>query len=201
VATTGSRLVLASASPRRRELLALLGRPFEVVAVDVDEAPRHGEAPEALVERLARTKAAAAAQQVGPRAVVVAADTVVVVDDRVVGKPADADGARAGVAALAGRSHRVITGVAVRRDDVEECAVETTVVWFRSMTAGEIAAYVATGEGRDKAGAYGIQGIGGRFVERIEGSYHNVVGLPLTSVERLLAEVEADDEADPDRSR
>lgn len=187
--TTGSRLVLASASPRRRELLALLGRPFEVVAVDVDEEPRHGEAPEALVERLARTKAAAATQQVGPRAVVVGADTVVVVDDRVVGKPADADEARAVVAALAGRSHRVITGVAVRRDDVEACDIETTVVRFRSMTDGEIAAYVATGEGRDKAGAYGIQGIGGRFVERIEGSYHNVVGLPLTLVERLLDEV------------
>ena len=194
-----AQLVLASASPRRRELLALLGRPFTVRVADVDEAPLPGESAGALVERLAVAKALLVVEGLRPGAgpqgaVVVGADTVVVLDGEILGKPADADHAEVMLARLQGRVHEVCTGVAVARLDGADpgaeatvaCFVETTEVAFAPMTPADIAGYVATGEPLDKAGAYGIQGLGGRWVERISGSYHNVVGLPLARLARLL---------------
>ena len=193
------RLVLASASPRRSELLALLGRPFTVVVADVDETPLPGEPADALVERLAAAKAALVAEQlragdgadaVAVGAVVVGADTVVVLDGEILGKPVDAPNAEAMLERLQGRVHRVLTGVAVARVDhagvAMRCFVDSTEVQFVPMTATDIAGYVSTGEPLDKAGAYGIQGLGGRWVERIAGSYHNVVGLPLARLAPLL---------------
>jgi len=182
------RLVLASASPRRKDLLADLGLPFDVRPADVDETPQPGESPEALVARLAGSKAEAGARATGPDAVVVGADTIVAIGDDVLGKPADAVGAADMLRRLAARTHRVLTGVAVAvtaRPTALE--VVTTDVTFRSLTADEIAAYVATGEPLDKAGAYGIQGQGGALVSSIDGPYDNVVGLPLECVRRLLA--------------
>ena len=182
------RLVLASASPRRKDLLADLGLPFDVRPADVDETPQPGESPEALVARLAGSKAEAGARATGPDAVVVGADTIVAIGDDVLGKPADAVGAADMLRRLAAATHRVLTGVAVAvtaRPTALE--VVTTDVTFRSLTADEIAAYVATGEPLDKAGAYGIQGQGGALVASIDGPYDNVVGLPLECVRRLLA--------------
>jgi septum formation protein len=188
-------LVLASASPRRAELLALLGVTFEVQVADVDETPRPGEPAADLVERLAREKALAVAQNSAEGAVdVVGADTVVVLDGDVLGKPADPADAVTMLRRLQGRDHEVVTGVAVVRSRPASLEVpgpsssdvvsfvETTEVRFAPMSDDEVEAYVATGEPLDKAGAYGIQGLGGRFVERIVGSYHNVVGLPLAQL-------------------
>ncbi len=195
------RLVLASASPRRAELLALLGRPFEVLVADIDETPVPGESPAALVERLAREKALAVAEGLvaahgsattsGPGAVdvvVVGADTVVVLDGAILGKPVDPADAAATLRRLRGRTHEVLTGVAVVRGSRLEVTsfVEATSVRFAPMTDAEVDDYVASGEPLDKAGAYGIQGLGGRFVESIEGSYHNVVGLPIAQLARVL---------------
>ncbi len=188
------RLVLASASPRRKDLLADLGLPFDVCPADVDETPLPGESPESLVDRLAGSKAeAGAALATGPDAVVVGADTIVAIGDDVLGKPADAVGAADMLRRLAARTHRVLTGVAVAvpgRPTALE--VVTTDVTFRSLTADEIATYVATGEPLDKAGAYGIQGQGGALVASIDGPYDNVVGLPLDCVRRLLTDAGID---------
>ena len=178
-------LTLASGSPRRRDLLREAGIELVVRTADVDETPRPGEAAGDLVRRLSRAKAEA----VGGEGLVVAADTVVVRDGVILGKPGDAAEARAMLASLAGRSHSVITGFAVlagERSIVD--AVETEVV-FRPLDPGLIAEYVATGEPMDKAGAYGIQGLAGRFVQRIAGSYSNVVGLPLVEVLDAIAEL------------
>jgi len=192
------RLVLASASPRRKDLLGELGLAFDVRPTDVDETPRSGETPEVLVTRLARSKADAGARAAGPDAIVLGADTVVAIDDDVLGKPADATDAADMLRRLTRRSHRVLTGVAVavagRPIAVE---VVTTHVAFRSLTPDEIDAYVATGEPLDKAGAYGIQGHGGALVASIKGPYDNVVGLPLTCVRRLLTATGID-VSDPD---
>lgn len=178
-------LVLASASPRRREILDTLGVSFEVCPSEAPEHARAGEAPEALAQRLAGEKASSI--EAGPDAWVLGADTVVVVDDDVLGKPEDDAEARAMLARLAGRWHRVITGVALARDGrvLEDLAVETR-VRFAPMDAARIDRYVATGEGRDKAGAYAVQGIGAGLVARIEGSYLNVVGLPAAETIALL---------------
>jgi septum formation protein len=190
-----TRLVLASASPRRRELLGRLGVPFEVHPVDADEAPRPGEAAADLVRRLAVAKAEAALVAVadGDDAVVVAADTEVVLDGEVLGKPADAADAAAMLRRLAGRTHEVLTGVAVAASWGDTAAVESrvarTAVTMTELADAEIAWYVATGEPLDKAGGYGIQGGGGLFVSSIEGSWDNVVGLPLALTRRLLAVV------------
>jgi len=181
-----ARILLASASPRRRELFAHLGYPFATCAVEVDEAPLPREEAPATVLRLARAKAEAARLD-DPDGIVIGADTVVEVDGTILGKPADpADAARM-LARLAGREHRVWTGVAVLGPGTRE-AVEAAVtrVWFRPMGPDEIAAYVATGEPLDKAGAYGIQERGAVFVERIEGDYFTVVGLPLCRLGLLL---------------
>jgi septum formation protein len=190
------RLVLASASPRRRALLGSLGLDFTVRPVDLDETPSDGEPADDYVLRLAREKAAA---RVEDGELVLAADTVVVLDDddggeRLLGKPADAAEARRMLAGIAGRSHTVLTGVALvgprgagGRGAVAEVA--STRVEMAAMAEAEIAWYVATGEPLDKAGSYAIQDLGAMYVERIEGNYTNVVGLPLPLVRRLFAEM------------
>jgi septum formation protein len=181
------RFVLASGSPRRAELLERLGLSPEIRPAEVDESARPGERPAQLVARLAEAKAATAPVSDGE--VVVAADTVVVLGERVLGKPASEREAARMLAELSGRTHHVLTGVHLRRGDRRAAAVEDTAVRFRSITAHEIAAYVATGEPLDKAGAYGIQGRGGMFVEWVSGSDSNVVGLPLATVVRLAGEL------------
>lgn len=179
------RLVLASASPRRARLLAEAGYAFEVVPADIDERRLGRETPVAYVRRLARGKAEAVAPRY-PGRVVVGADTIVVIDGLVLGKPADATEAAGMLGRLAGRCHTVLTGVALVRDARSEVAVERTEVTFTALDADRIRWYVETGEPDDKAGAYAAQGIGSRFIERIEGSYSNVVGLPIPVVGRLL---------------
>ncbi len=179
-------LVLASASPRRRQLLAEAGYRCDVHPVDVDESRLPGEAPDRYVERVARLKADACARQLAGRTIV-AADTAVVVDDDVFGKPADATDATRMLERLSGRAHRVMTGVVVigRR---QVSAVETTIVQFATLSSSDIVWYVASGEPMDKAGGYAIQGLASRFIPRIEGSYSNVVGLPIATLARLLEE-------------
>jgi septum formation protein len=178
-------LVLASASPRRAELLRLAGFAFAVADADVDETPHPGEPAAIYVRRLAEEKAAAVAAR-QPGAVVLGADTTVVVDGDILGKPADDGEAVAMLRRLQGRAHEVLTGVAVVAPDGCDSTVARTRVWMAPMSEGEIAAYVASGEPRDKAGAYGIQGRAARFITRIDGSYPNVVGLPVAVVHELL---------------
>jgi nucleoside triphosphate pyrophosphatase len=179
------RVVLASASPRRRELLTAAGFDFDVAPISVDETRQPVEAPAAYVERLARSKAQAAAGHDTERAVI-GADTVVVVDDDVLGKPRDAEDAARMLRRLAGRAHEVLTGVAVVWRGRTLSHVERTTVWFARLSESDIAWYVASGEPLDKAGAYAIQARGSRFVKRIDGSYSNVVGLPVAAVIELL---------------
>lgn len=182
------RLVLASQSPRRADLLRLAGYRFDIQPAHVDEAVRTGEQPDAFVERLAREKAAAVAR-LRPDDVVIGADTVVVVNHVVLGKPDDVVHAQDMLRRLSGRTHEVWTGVAVSLAGRIEAEVSRTLVQFTHLTEEELAWYVATGEPFDKAGAYGVQGLASRFVERIEGSYSNVVGLPVSVVARLLRAV------------
>ena len=186
-------LILASGSPRRAELLARAGYRFEVVPPDIDERRQPGEAPRDYVARLAAEKAAAVAPRY-PERVVLAADTTVVVDSTVLGKPRDADDAAGMLRRLSGRAHDVLTGVAVRRGGASVSAVEETAVHLAALDEALIGWYVGTGEPSDKAGAYGVQGIASRFVTRVEGSYSNVVGLPLALVDRLLARLTGEDE-------
>ncbi|MGC8794008.1 MAG: Maf family protein [Bryobacteraceae bacterium] len=180
-------LVLASQSPRRRELLARAGFSFVVRPVEVDETWWPGEEPAAHVERLAREKARVA--PAGPDDIVLGADTVVVVDGEILGKPADAEDAARMLRKLSGRMHRVLTGVCLKRGPTELTHVEATWVSFATLDEQEIRDYVASGEPMDKAGAYAIQGLASRFVKRIEGCYFNVVGLPVASVYRLLKQL------------
>ncbi len=176
-------LILASQSPRRRELLERLGLHFTVRAADLDESMDAARPPAEEVARLSAEKAAA----VDPgSAVVIAADTVVVLDGRVLGKPRSADEAAEMLRALSGRAHQVMTGVTVRRGGRAETDTVVTDVHFRPLTEREIAAYVATGEPMDKAGAYGIQGLASIFVDRLDGDYYNVMGLPLCRLCRML---------------
>ena len=181
-------IILASASPRRQSLLRQLGLGFRVYEPSVDEAGEAGEDPASHVRRVALAKARAAAREC-KAGVIIAADTLVVVDGQRLGKPASDEQAAAMLQRLAGREHRVVTAVAVMdaASGRTETAVESTRVWFRPLDPEEIQRYVATGEPRDKAGAYGIQGLGAVFVERIEGCYFAVVGLPLAVLARLLA--------------
>lgn len=190
VASNGSpvRVILASASPRRRELLALIGIAHEVRPADIDESVMPDEAPVPHAERLARAKAHAVAES-NPHAVVIAADTIVVVDGDILGKPRDAAHAAAMLTRLAGREHTVVTAIAVARDAKTESAVERVQVTFRTLTHAEIAAYIATGEPLDKAGAYGIQGFGATIVERVDGDYFSVMGLGLRRLVELLGRV------------
>ena len=186
-----TKLVLASTSPRRAEVLADAGFTFEVVAARVDESRRTGEQAEAYVRRLAEAKARAVAGGVNPPAIVIAADTVVVMDGEVLGKPASADDAGRMLRRLSGRTHQVLTGLAVLKipGGATRVEIETTQVTFAPLTEAEIEAYVASGEPLDKAGAYAIQGRGGRFVARVEGCYFNVVGLPLARLYSMLSEM------------
>lgn len=179
------RIVLASASPRRREFLEKLGLRFEVVAPQVDETRLPYESPTAYVERLAREKAAAGAR---PGAVAIGADTTVVIGEEILGKPRDNDDAARMLRLLSGTWHVVITAVAV---GTEVRSVQTRVK-FASLTEAQISWLARSGDGDDKAGAYAIQGLAGAFVERIEGSFSNVVGLPLTETLELLAEASAE---------
>ncbi|MCH2557344.1 MAG: Maf family nucleotide pyrophosphatase [Alcanivorax sp.] len=182
-----SRLYLASGSPRRAELLAQIGVPFEVLrAPGIDETPAPGEAPRAYVERMAREKAAAGRAGAPDGAPVLGADTAVVLDERILGKPDDADDALATLTLLNGREHRVISAVCLMRGDVWRLRVSETHVRLRDLDRATLAAYAATGEGLDKAGAYGIQGRGAALVAAITGSYSGVVGLPLAETVALL---------------
>lgn len=184
-------LVLASASPRRLALLARLGLAPVVRPADVDETPRSGEDATALAVRLSDAKAAMSAQE-GHDEVVLAADTVVVLDGRAVGKPVDPADAVAMLTVLSGRTHEVRTAVVVRRSGDQHLDVIATRVTFRELTDAEVAWYVATGEPADKAGAYGLQGAGAALVTRVEGSDTNVIGLPLAETVALLRRVGLD---------
>jgi septum formation protein len=179
-------LVLASSSPRRREILASLGLSFTVRASNVDESLRPGESAFDAAERLARAKAAATAAGAS-EVLVVAADTLVVLEGVALGKPKDRADGRRMLEALSGRAHDVVTGVACALGGRIVSGRETTRVVFAAMSVAEIAAYAATGEPDDKAGAYAVQGIGGLFVERLEGSPSNVVGLPVRLLYRLAS--------------
>ena len=177
------RLILASASPRRAELLRAAGYNFEIVAADIDESVREAETPAQYVRRLASEKSAAVATA---DSIILGADTAVVVDGAILGKPQDDRDAESMLRRLSGRWHEVITGVSARQADLEICRVETTCVEFAPLGDADVEWYVKSGEGRDKAGAYAIQGLASRFIPRIEGSYSNVVGLPLAAVAELL---------------
>ena len=178
-------IILASASPRRAELLRAAGIAFTVRPADVDESVHVDESPESYVIRVAEAKARTV-QALFPDAVVLAADTTVVVDHHILGKPADADEASRMLRLLSGRAHEVITGVTVLGPGTVESRVDSTTVEFAVMTDDEIGWYVASGEPMDKAGAYAIQGLASRFVTRIVGSYSNVVGLPIALVYAML---------------
>jgi septum formation protein len=180
-------LLLASASPRRRELLEQLGVAFAVQPADVDETPRPGERPGQLVLRLAHAKAEAARKFAAPGQWVLGADTVVALDDDILGKPADPESATDMLARLSGRSHSVYSGIALTRAgfDTRSLSVKSR-VWMRPIDAAELEAYVATGEPLGKAGGYAIQGRAAAFVRCLAGSYSNVVGLPLYELDALL---------------
>jgi septum formation protein len=177
-----SLLYLASTSPRRREILATLGIEFKVIPVATDESPLDGEAPREMVLRLAIAKAEAATQG----DLILAADTVVVLGDRMLGKPCDSDDAIEMLLALGGRSHQVMTGVALKTHTGTRAVLSTTDVQFREIGRDEAERYWQSGEPCDKAGAYGIQGLGGMFVTAIAGSYSGVMGLPVFETVELL---------------
>jgi septum formation protein len=179
-------LVLASASPRRAQILTSLAIPFRVVVSDVDESLLPGERAEEAAERLARAKAESVARR--ERLPVLAADTLVLCDGQVLGKPGSPGEAAAMLRLLSGRSHEVVTGVCLAAGGAARSGVERTTVEFARMAEDEIAAYVATGEPLDKAGAYHVEGRGARFIEAIHGSPSNVAGLPVRLVHRLLRE-------------
>ncbi|MGH9942591.1 MAG: Maf family protein [Pyrinomonadaceae bacterium] len=192
-------LVLASASPRRAEILRAVGWPFEVAPAEIDETVRPGERAEDYVERLAREKAEAVARTRLLGLTLGADTTVVVAGGEMLGKPRDADDARRMLGLLSGRWHEVLTGLAlVRAEDAERQRRVTHArsrVHFREMTGAEIDWYVSTGEPTDKAGAYAIQGRGALFIDRIEGDYWNIVGLPVSLVYRLMKELQTADDA------
>ena len=181
-----SHLILASASPRRQELLRGLGLHFEIRTADIDESmdPARGAAAE--VARISREKALAVQKQAGDDVVIIAADTIVCVDDRILGKPHTEEEAAQMLRLLSGRSHQVRTGVTVLRGTRAVTEVETAEVRFRALSDREIEAYIATGEPMDKAGSYGIQGRAAIFVEGICGDYFNVMGLPLCRLSQIL---------------
>lgn len=182
------RVVLASSSPRRRELLKLIGIEHEVRPPNIDETMRPREVPRRHAERLAREKASAIATR-DPDLITIGADTVVVINRKVLGKPKDkADAARM-LSMLSGREHTVVTAVAVSRGRKLRSAIEEVRVRFRVLRDDEIEAYIATGEPMDKAGAYGIQGYGATIVERVEGDYFAVMGLPLVRLVGLMRDV------------
>ena len=180
-------IILASGSPRRRQLLEQIGvKDFKVISSDVDESFAPGLPPAQVVEELSRRKAAAVSAQAGPDDLVIAADTIVCLEDTILGKPADELDAFKTLTALSGVRHQVYTGVTLMRDGRAVTEHEVTTVTFRELGEEEITAYIATGEPMDKAGSYGIQGRGALLVERVEGDYFNVMGLPLCHLGRML---------------
>src|SRR4051794_27646812 len=181
-------VVLASGSPRRRQLLELIGIEHQVLPSNIDETMRPRETPRRHAQRLAREKASAVAKR-NPDAVIIAADTIVVIDGKVLGKPADFEDARRMLSMLSGREHMVITAVAVGRGGKLRSSIEEVRVRFRKLRGDEIDAYIATSEPMDKAGAYGIQGYGATIVERVDGDYFAVMGLPLQLLVRVLREL------------
>jgi nucleoside triphosphate pyrophosphatase len=185
------RLILASASPRRADLLRAAGIAFEAVPVHVDERFGPGETPEHAVARLAEAKAVAAAR-LRPETVVLGADTTVVIRSTPLGKPADREDARRMLRQLSGQTHEVLTGICLHAKGRSVLHVESSGVQMARLSEAEIDWYVRTGEPLDKAGAYAIQGFGSRFIEGIDGSYSNVVGLPISSVYGLLKELGCD---------
>lgn len=180
------KIVLASQSPRRRQLLGQMGLEFTTQSPEIDESAFHGRDAQDLVETLSREKARWVARQQTPDTLVIGADTVVVLDGAILGKPRDWAEAEAMLAALSGRDHQVFTGVTLCQGDRILTQAEETQVTFRPLTGQEIRQYVSTGEPMDKAGAYGIQGLGGLLVEGIRGDYHNVMGLPICRLGRML---------------
>ena len=181
------QLILASASPRRKELLGLYGIPFTVRAADIDETMDPDKPPFDEVARLSREKALAVPRE--PEDVVVAADTIVVCDGLVLGKPRDEAQAIEMLSLLSGRAHQVMTGCTVLRGQKDETFTEVTDIHFRPLSPGEIRRYVATGEPMDKAGAYGIQGGAALFCQRMEGDYYNVMGLPVCALGQVLKQI------------
>ena len=181
------QLILASASPRRRELLSLFGIPFVIRAADIDETMDPGGSPFDEVGRVSRLKALDTAREAGD--VVIAADTIVVCAGRVLGKPHDADDAKAMLRLLSGRDHQVMTGVTVLRGDEAVTFTEVTDLHFRDLTDREIARYVASGEPMDKAGSYGIQGGAALFCTGMTGDYYNVMGLPVCRLGQVLGQM------------
>lgn len=180
-------MILASNSPRRRELLGQMGlKDFKIVAPDVDESVEDGLSPAAMVERLSLRKAKAAAEKAGADGLIIAADTVVALDGKVLGKPRGEADAFAMLSSLSGREHHVYTGVTVLQGERAVTEHEETAVVFRTLEPGEIRGYIATGEPMDKAGAYGIQGLGALLVSGIRGDYCNVVGLPVFRLGGIL---------------
>ena len=202
MALSDKRIYLASRSPRRRDLLRQIGVPYELLllredlkrGVDVDETPLPDESPGVYVLRIAREKAATAVRQIAyrglPQKPVLAADTTVVFDGQVVGKPESAEHAARILRALSGREHQVLTAVAVALRDEVETQISVSSVWFRDLSDSEIRRYIASGEPLDKAGAYAIQGRAGAFVTRIAGSYSGIMGLPLAETAELLQKFE-----------
>jgi len=187
---------LASRSPRRRELLKQVGLDYGLVDIEIDETPLPNEDPADYVERLAIAKSRAGADHCREQAAsipVLGADTTVTLDGDILGKPADLDDAAKMLRALSGREHEVLTAIALSREGQESIsAVSRTRIWFRALSTDEIHEYWQSGEPQDKAGAYAIQGLGGMFVERMEGSYSGVVGLPLFELWKLLQELDTD---------
>ena len=178
-------IILASGSPRRKELLSLAGlENFIVAPAEVDETVQAGLKPDEVVKQLSRKKAEGAS--FSARDIIIAADTVVSIDNKILGKPEDEDEAVRMLTMLSGRTHRVYTGVTVRRGDEYLTEVESTTVYFRELDEEEIQAYVKTGEPMDKAGSYGIQGRGCTFAKRLEGDYFNVMGLPMARLAIML---------------
>jgi len=185
-----ARLILASSSPRRAELLRAAGFEFDVHPADVDEQIKDGEAASVYVRRLAAEKSAALRRIAADR-IIVGADTAVVVNGEILGKPRDDNDAARMLRQLSGRQHEVMTGLSLRRGAQEVGRVETTNVIFASLSQADIDWYVKSGDGRDKAGAYAIQGFASRFIPRIDGSYGNVVGLPIAALVELLSTLNA----------
>ncbi|MCL4157480.1 UNVERIFIED_CONTAM: hypothetical protein GTU68_010409 [Idotea baltica] len=181
-----TQVFLASGSPRRKELLALLGYQFEILSVDVEEVHKSDETPLMYVERLSKAKAEMTEQIENKNVPVLGSDTIVVIDGVILEKPKDFEDAKRMLLALSGRQHQVMTAVTLATPETTRTKTVITQVWFRTLSIKEIEQYWESGEPCDKAGSYGIQGSGGRFVSRIDGSYHAVMGLPLMETDQLL---------------
>lgn len=179
-------IILASKSPRRQELLRLLGVPFKIITEDIDETMDPALAPEDEVRRVSALKAQAVNALVSPQDTVISADTIVVLGNRVMGKPKSAEDAKAMLRALSGKTHRVMTGLTVTQGQTGKSVTVTTEITFRDLSDREIDTYIASGEPMDKAGAYGIQGGASVFVSHLNGDYFNVMGLPVCTLTQLL---------------